>query len=73
MDDHSRTTWNFLSKDILEYPFVVVSFYHVVKTIFGVPLKELQSDNALEYCFSTIFEFCHLHAIIHQTTCVDIY
>lgn len=49
VDDHSRTTLIYFLKDRSKYLIVIDSFYHEIKTKFGVSLKILQSDNSLEY------------------------
>ena len=45
----------------------------MVKTHFGHHIKQVRSDNALEFVVGPMLAFCQLNDIIHQTSCVDTY
>ena len=50
---------------------VFQSFYQMIRTQFGVPIKILRSDNGGEYIYSGLSSFFNSHGIIHQTSCTD--
>ena len=59
-------TWLYLLKEQFEFPCVLNAFYQEIKKQLGFSIKVFQSNNGLEYCSSTINEFCVSRDIIHQ-------
>ena len=49
IDDYSRCTWLYLMKNRSELFFIFQSFFHEIKTQFGVSIRNLWSDNGREY------------------------
>lgn len=48
--------------------FIIQSFYKLILTQFKTPIKELRSDNGLEFALASYYAF---KGIIHQLTCVE--
>ena len=66
VDDATRSTWAFLMKTKSDVRSLIISFYNMIKTQFGVILKALKSDNAFEF---NMIDFFSAHGIVHQKSC----
>jgi len=71
VDDHSRATWMYLLQLQSQALIVLQKFWSYVHTHFGVSIKTIRSDNALEFYSGLCEEFFSKHGIVHQTSCVD--
>ena len=67
VDDASRATWVFLLKAKSEFRSFIASFYTMVQTQFGIKIKSVGTDNALEF---NMVDFYNSNGIIHQQSCV---
>jgi len=72
IDDYSRCTWLYLMKNRFELFSIFQSFFHEIKTQFGVSIRNLRSDNGREYLSQSFKHFMLLraffikhHALIH--------
>ncbi|KAF3772825.1 Retrovirus-related Pol polyprotein from transposon TNT 1-94 [Nymphaea thermarum] len=70
VDDHSRVSWVFLMKKKSEVGPVIKNFINEILTQFDTCVKTVRSDNALEFCASSLEQFFRDKGIIHQTSCV---
>jgi hypothetical protein len=68
VDDLSRTTWVYLLQTKSEIRKCIESFYHLVETQFNYKIKNIRSDNGIEFKMS---DFYNEKGIIHQRTCVE--
>ena len=67
VDDATRETWVYLMKTKSDVQSLVTSFYNMVVTQFKVKIKQIRTDNALEFNMSNFFSS---NGIIHQQSCV---
>jgi hypothetical protein len=68
VDDLSRTTWVYLLQTKSETRKCIESFYHLVETQFNCKIKNIRSDNGIEFKMT---DFYNEKGIIHQRTCVE--
>jgi len=71
VDDHSQATQVYLLQLKSRVLTVLQKFWSYVHTHFGVSIKIIRSDNALEFDSGPCEEFFSKHDIVHQTSCVD--
>lgn len=69
-DDFSRMTWLYLLKGKNEVSQIIVDFYKMVKTQFGIGIKMFRSDNGTEFINHSIQTFFRENGVLHQTSCV---
>ncbi|KAF3771918.1 Retrovirus-related Pol polyprotein from transposon TNT 1-94 [Nymphaea thermarum] len=69
VDDYSRVSWVFLMKHKSEAGHVIKNFINEILTQFDTCVKIVRSDNALEFCASSLEQFFRDKGIIHQTSC----
>ncbi|XP_049934544.1 retrovirus-related Pol polyprotein from transposon RE1 isoform X1 [Nymphaea colorata] len=69
VDDYSRVSWVFLMKHKSEVGHVIKNFINEILTQFDTCVKIVRSDNALEFCASSLEQFFRDKGIIHQTSC----
>ena len=62
-----RATWVFLLKAKSKFRSFIASFYTMVQTQFGIKIKSVGTDNALEF---NMVDFYNSNRIIHQQSCV---
>ena len=55
VDDATRATWVYLMKTKSDVQSLVTSFYNMVVTPFNVKIKQIRTDNALEFNMSNFF------------------
>ena len=67
VDDASRSTWVYLMKAKSNFKHLFISFYNMILTQFGIGIKVIRSDNALEF---SLVEFFSAQGIIHQKSCL---
>ena len=56
-------------KNISELFSIFEKFYKEIKTLFGVSIRTLRSDNAREYLSQQFQTFMSSNGILHQTSC----
>lgn len=71
VDDYSRATWVYLLALKSDALSVILLFDKFVENQFGVSIKIIRSDNALEFKEGECKEFFGDQGIIHQTSSVD--
>jgi len=62
IDDATKATWIFHMKSKFEVWQLILFFYTMVQTQFGINIKAIRSDNAMEF---KIPDFYNSHGIIH--------
>ena len=67
VDDHTRMTWIYLLKFKSEVRSIIEIFVKMIETQFQVQVKEIRTDNGLEFQMT---EFFNSKGIIHQRSCV---
>jgi hypothetical protein len=73
VDDFSRMTWLFLTKNRTELFSIFQIFHNMVKTQFVQKIRLLRSDNAKEYTSGSFTSNLSDKGIIHQTSCAYIH
>ena len=72
MDDCTRCTWVYLLKHKSKAQKNFIQFHAMVNTQFSHGIKQVRSDNGLEFTTTgPMFAFFSLNSITHQTSCVD--
>ena len=71
IDDFSRTTWLYITKEKREEFSIFQNFHDMVRTQFGAIMKILRFDNGGEYIDSRLGGYFSSHEILHQTSCTD--
>ena len=71
IDDYSRVTWVFLLKNKSDLSQVILEFFTMIKTQFGVNIKRFRSDNAPDYFNHMLTHFFKKEGIIHKSSCVN--
>ena len=71
VDNYSRTTLLYLTKNRFELFSHFHAFYVEIHTQFHVYVQNLRSDNAKEYVSEQFQSFMLQHGLLHQTSCVD--
>ena len=66
VDDATRATWIYLMKSKYDVRFLIVSFHTMVLTQFNVKIKQIRTDNALEF---NMLDFFASNGIVHQHSC----
>ena len=69
VDDYSRVTYLYLTKERSELYSIFKSFYMEIKTQVNASLRIFRSDNAREYFHTSLSQFFDDHGIIHQSSC----
>ena len=67
VDDTTRATWVYLMKTKFVVQSFIISFHTMVTTQINVKIKQIRTDNALEFHMPNFF---NSNGIIHQQTCV---
>ena len=67
VDDATRATWIYLMKSKSDVRTLIVSFHTMVLTQFNVKIKQIRTDNALEFHMPDFFTS---NGIVHQHSCV---
>lgn len=68
VDDYSRNTWIYLLKTKSDARPCMLKFIQHVQTQFDSKIKIIRTDNGQEFNMPSFYD---LHAIIHQTFCVE--
>ena len=55
VDDHSWFTWVYLLKHKFDASTLIPSFFHMILTLFNVPIKVFRSNNGLEFALSSFY------------------
>jgi len=69
IDDFSCFTWIYFLKNRSELPQIYISFARMVKTQFSCDIKILRTDNAMEYCDSSLLQFLSQQGTTVQCSC----
>ena len=67
VDDATRATWVYLMKTKSAVLSLIISFHAMITTQFNVKIKQIRTDNALEFNMPNFFSS---NGIINQQTCV---
>ena len=67
VDDATRATWVYLMKTKSAVLSLIISFHAMITTQFNVKIKQIRTDNALEFNMPNFFSS---NVIINQQTCV---
>ena len=67
VDDATRATWVYLMKTKFVVQSLIISFHAMVVTKFNVKIKQIKTDNALEFNMPNFFSS---DGIIHQQSYV---
>ena len=57
-------------KNKYDVSHIVLTFFRMIKTQFGVGIKRFRSDNARDYFNHTLANFFQQEGIIHESSCV---
>ena len=71
VDDCTWCPWVYLLKNKSKAQKHFIQFYAMVNTQFSRGIKQVRSDNGLEFTADPMFAFFSLDGITHQTSCVD--
>uniref|UniRef100_A0A803LR03 Uncharacterized protein n=1 Tax=Chenopodium quinoa TaxID=63459 RepID=A0A803LR03_CHEQI len=71
VDDFSRVTWIKLLKEKSQAFSAIEEFFYMSKTQYGKKVKNIRSDNALEFDDECCKKLFWRLGIVHQTSCVD--
>ena len=58
-------------KNKYDVSHIVLTFFRMIKTQFGVGIKRFRSDNARDYFNHTLADFFQQEGIIHESSCVN--
>lgn len=71
VDDNTRVTWIYLLQFKSDYLSTMKSFYNYVEVHFKEKIRNIRSDNALEFADEKCRQFYAEKGIRHQTSCVN--
>lgn len=69
VDDYSRATWVYLLAHKSDVGYYLRSFVNMVETQFNKKVKQVRTDNGLEFQSKEMMNFYNEKGIILQTTC----
>lgn len=69
VDDYSRSTWTQLLRCKSNALQTIKAFVSLIENQFQTKLKDIRSDNGLEFTSSEAVQFFQTKGIIHQKTC----
>jgi hypothetical protein len=69
IDDFSRFTWLFPTKNKSDVFGMFVKFKCLVENLFTLKIKQFQIDGGGEYLSNTFTSFSSIHGILHRVTC----
>ena len=58
-------------KNKYDVSHIVLTFFRMIKTQFGVGIKRFRSDNARDYFNQTLAVFFQQEGVIHESSCVN--
>lgn len=70
VEDCSRNTWTFLMSTKLQVFGILKAFVLMIKTQYGMIIKQVRSDNGSEFLNKNVHQFFTENGILHQTSCV---
>ena len=70
VDDHTRTTWIFLTKEKSEAYLIFKKFHSMIQNQFQDKVQVLKIDNAKEYFHNILGECLLDNGIVQQSSCI---